>query len=145
MINRGSKFHQTEQKSNGIFTKLGTATGSSLISIIILLVFSTLALAEGGGRYKSPGAWSFGVHGDTQWTLDEDAENPNFVAGSILKQVNEEFINHGVKLVIALGDMSDRAKPGAMATRAEFAKTLYDSVKNGDCENTCLPAQPPPN
>ena len=94
---------------------------------ITLFSFSNLTLAEGGGRYQSTSAWSFGVHGDTQWTIAEDAANPDFVSGSILKQVNNEFINHGVKLVIALGDMSDRAKPGAMKTRAEFTKPLYDA------------------
>jgi hypothetical protein len=94
---------------------------------ISIFSFSTFIFAEGGGRYQSKDAWSFGVHGDTQWTLEEDAENPNFVTGSILKQVNNEFINHGVKLVIALGDMSDRAKPGAIKTRAEYAKPLYDA------------------
>jgi hypothetical protein len=94
---------------------------------IALFSFSTLAFAEGGGRYQSTDSWSFGVHGDTQWTIAEDAANPDFVAGSILTQVNDEFINHGVKLVIALGDMSDRAKPGAMKTRAEFTKPLYDA------------------
>ncbi len=98
-----------------------------LFIFFITLVFSTLTLAEGGGRYHSKDAWSFGIHGDTQWTLAEDAANPNFVSGSILKQVNDEFIRHGVKLVVAMGDMSDRAKPGAMAARAEYAKTLYDA------------------
>lgn len=97
-----------------------------LFIFVITLVSSTLSFAEGGGRYQSTDAWSFGVHGDTQWTIEEDAANPNFVSGAMIRQVNDEFIKHGVKLVIALGDLSDRAKPGAMATRAEFAKPLYD-------------------
>ncbi len=114
-------------KSIGNLIKLKTVISSSLISLISLLIFSTLALAEGGGRYLSQDAWSFGVMADTQWTIAEDTLNPNFVAGSILTQVDNEFIRHGVKFVIALGDMSDRAKEGAMATRAEYAKALYDA------------------
>ena len=103
------------------------ASVSFVVYMIILLVFSSTVLAEGGGRYLTKDAWSFGVQGDTQWTIAEDAANPNFVAGSILTQVNDAFIKHGVKLVIAMGDLSDRAKPGAMATRADYAKSLYDA------------------
>ncbi len=127
MIFQHIKLQQTKIKPAEIHKKIRTIAEASFISLIMLLLLSTLALAEGGGRYKSPDAWSFGVHGDTQWTIAEDSANPNFVAGSILKQVNDEFINHGVKFVIALGDMSDRAKPGAMSTRSEFTKPLYDA------------------
>lgn len=124
---RASNFQRTKIKTTEIHKKIKTAASSLLVSTIILLISSTFALAEGGGRYKTPDAWSFGVHADTQWTIAEDAANPDFIAGSILTQVNDEFIYHGVELVIALGDMSDRAKPGAMAIRAEYAKTLYDA------------------
>lgn len=125
MTSYNCKTYQTENKSTGIIAK--KIAWSSLISVIILFYISTLALAQGGGRYQSTDAWSFGVHGDTQWTIAEDAANPNFVSGAMIRQVNDELIKHGVKLVIALGDLSDRAKPGAMSTRAEFAKPLYDA------------------
>lgn len=97
-----------------------------VVLCVTLFSLSTFVFAEGGGRYQSASAWSFGVHGDTQWTIEEDALNPDYIAGSILTQVNNEFIKRGVKFVIAMGDMTDRAKPGAMATRAGYAKPLYD-------------------
>ncbi len=123
------KFKHTEGKIRvpGIFAKKRTATCSLLIGIIILLAFSTIALAEGGGRYKSPEAWSFGVYGDTQWTIKSDKADPNYISGSILNQVIDRFINHGVKFVISLGDMSDRAQPGAMVSLAKFMTPLYDA------------------
>ncbi|MBN1904925.1 MAG: metallophosphoesterase [Deltaproteobacteria bacterium] len=127
MTSHNFKTYHTENKSTGIRAKIKIMARPSLISIIMLFYISTFALAEGGGRYQSTDAWSFGVHGDTQWTIEEDASNPNFVSGAMIRQVNDEFIKHGVKLVIALGDLSDRAKTGAMATRAEFAKPLYDA------------------
>ena len=120
-------FHQQVSNATGIREKIRIATSSILAASIIILVLSSFALAEGGGRYLTQKAWSFGVHGDTQWTIAENDANPDFIAGSILTQVNKELIDHGVKLVFALGDMSDRAKPGAMAARAEYSKTLYDT------------------
>jgi hypothetical protein len=96
--------------------------------IIIITCFTALVFAEGGGRYQSRDAWSFGVHGDTQWTIEEDASNPDFVSGAMIKQVNDEFIKHGVKLVIALGDLSDRAKPGAMGTRQNLQNNCMMQV-----------------
>lgn len=102
-------------------------TGAALFVLFAVLVSSSLILAEGGGRYYSQEAWSFGVHGDTQWTIESDAENPDSIAGSILKQVDDEFIKNKVRFVIALGDLSDRAQQGALAVRAQFAKPLHDA------------------
>ena len=127
MSEKKSRFIQLEINTTGTLSRIGTVTGSLLFSIIILLAFIMSALAEGGGRYKSPEAWSFGVYGDTQWTIESDKADPNYISGSILNQVIGKFICHDVKFVIAMGDMSDRAQPGAMASLAKFIKPLYDA------------------
>lgn len=105
---------------------------SVLLSMILLLSFTTLAFAEGGGRYSSDDAWSFGVMADTQWTLSSSTNpdpnpNPNYVAADTAIALEEEFIDHGVKFVIQLGDLTDRAGDAAMYTRAEAAQPLYDA------------------
>jgi hypothetical protein len=76
------------------------------------------------------GPWKFAVMCDTQWGAD-DGKNPNTVATDIISQLNQEFIDHGVKLVVAVGDLSDKgcaSLPCApMQTRAAFAQALYNA------------------
>ena len=45
--------------------------------------------------------WKFGVMANTQWTAPTDpaAKNPNGVAVSIIEQINQRFIETGVKFV----------------------------------------------
>ena len=54
-------------------------------------------------------AWSFGVMGDTQWTLATDpaGNNPNGIPISIIDQINQQFINKGIKFVIQVGDLTE--------------------------------------
>lgn len=78
----------------------------------------------------APTPWSFGVMGDTQWTFDLDdpeGTNPETVAGSFITQVNQEFINHGVKFVIQVGDLTNYGYDAAIASRATLAQALYDA------------------
>ncbi len=72
-------------------------------------------------------AWSFGVIGDTQWTCPGDPEGTNAgkVSSSVIRQINDEFIAKGVKLVIQVGDLSNAS--GNMAMRAAAAQQLYDA------------------
>lgn len=104
-----------------------------------------MALAQGGGRYQSQDAWTFGVTADTQWTIthslvwDPDdpyyahvnpnyrEENPNYVSVSTALKLNEQFIDHGVRFVVQLGDLTDRAGDAAMFTHAEARQPLYDA------------------
>ena len=44
--------------------------------MIIMLAFSSVSFAEGGGRYAVD-PWSFGLMADTQWTVSEDPEGTN--------------------------------------------------------------------
>ena len=87
----------------------------------------------------SENAWKFGVMGDTQWTLHDGSGNsyttgnapdtllnPNSVAVSIINQVDAQFINHGVKFVIQVGDLTDCGTTAGIVTRALAAQTnLY--------------------
>jgi hypothetical protein len=111
-------------------TTMRMATRVTLVAMIMLLVFSASIFAQ-GQRYKSPQAWSFGVHGDTQWTLEmaQDSNNPNpyGVAVSTAKQVAQQMINNNVKFVLQTGDLTDYSGPLGFATRAAAAQPLYDA------------------
>jgi hypothetical protein len=106
--------------------KRTSASYSLLISIILLLAFPTLSAAQ--ERQYSARAWSFGIMGDTQWTTSDPAgANPDFVSVSIISQLNDQFIRHGVKFVIQMGDGENWATVGGIITRAEAAKPLYNA------------------
>jgi len=111
--------------------KWKNAIRSLLAAMILSMVFTSISFAEGGGRYKVD-AWSFGVHGDTQWYVPSDPlgaenpDNPNYVSAAVAGALNEQFINAGVKFVIQVGDLTDRAGDAAMYTRAEVSQSLYD-------------------
>jgi hypothetical protein len=77
----------------------------------------------------SEDAWKFGVMGDTQWTAPGDpaGANPNSVAASIIEQINPQFIKHGVKFVIQVGDLTDQGTDAGIETRASYAQSLYQN------------------
>ena len=81
-------------------------------------------------RVDVPKKWSFGVIADTQWVGPDDGSNPNSTAVGIINQINDEFIRHGVKLVIAVGDLTDQTyagHPEYLDTRATYAQALYNA------------------
>lgn len=90
-------------------------------TVFMLGLFAILLTRQ---PYAEP--WSFGIMGDTQWKSN-DSINQNFVAVGIIKQVNHEFIRHGVKLVIQVGDLANNYSPQAFLTRAEVARELFDA------------------
>ncbi len=70
--------------------------------------------------------WKFAIMSDTQWTgVPDDGKNPNSVAVDIINQLNHEFIRHGVKLVVAVGDVTDNGSNVALDTSAAFRQALY--------------------
>jgi hypothetical protein len=88
----------------------------------LALVFAMFMGAE--SVFAKP--WSFGVMSDTQWTTADPAgKNPNSVSVSIIKQINQQFINQGVKFVIQVGDLTDAGNDADIATRALAAQQLY--------------------
>jgi hypothetical protein len=64
---------------------------------------------------------------DTQWTCPTDPANanPNGVAVSIIDQLNAQFILHGVKFVIQVGDLTENGNDADIAERATTAQALY--------------------
>jgi hypothetical protein len=93
--------------------------------IALALVFSMLM----GVSLTWAEPWKFGVMSDTQWTLSTDpaGKNPDRVAVSIIQEINRQFINHGVKFVIQVGDLTEDGKDPDIATRALAAEPLYDA------------------
>ena len=90
----------------------------------------TVALVIATGVAVTPAAaaaWKFGVIADTQWTIADDGKNPNTCAADIIKQINQQFINQGVKVVIAVGDTVDRGSQINIDTRALYAQDLYNA------------------
>jgi hypothetical protein len=103
-----------------------SATRLLLVAMIVVLAFGTLSFAQ-GQRYKTGNQWSFGVHGDTQWTVEGNlADNPNYVSAALARALDKQFIAQGVRFVLQVGDLTDRAGNAALATRAEVAQELFD-------------------
>ena len=95
----------------------------SLLSKMVGAVALVLVLA--GPAFAEP--WKFGVMSDTQWPTSPDGKNPNSVAVNVINHLNEEFIQHGVKFVVAVGDVTDNGSTLALDTRATFAQALYNA------------------
>lgn len=70
--------------------------------------------------------WSFGIMSDTQWPTSPDNKNPN-VAVNIVNHLNQQFIGHGVKFVVAVGDVTDNGSNQSLDIRASFAQALYNA------------------
>jgi hypothetical protein len=51
-------------------------------------------------------SWKFGVMSDTQRPNSLDNKKPN-VAVNVIRHLNQEFIKHGVKFVLQVGDLTD--------------------------------------
>lgn len=93
--------------------------------------------------------WKFAVMDDTQWIGTDDGLNPNTVAVGIIKQLNTEFINKGVKFVVQTGDLEDSYSANAMNTTAVFRQDLYNAgigfwpLRGNHENNTAAAAQFP--
>jgi hypothetical protein len=96
-----------------------------ILSFLCILFFGLTINASS----PSTAPWSFGVMGDTQWTVGSDPANANRngVAESIIQQLNQQFINRGVKFVIQVGDLTESGYDADIAVRAQAAKMLYDN------------------
>lgn len=72
--------------------------------------------------------WKFGVMSDTQWPTSPDGKNPN-VAVNVIRHLNPEFIKHGVKFVVQVGDLTDTVGTANinLDVRATFAQDLYNA------------------
>ena len=103
--------------------------------ILTLLLTTVMGVCGSPQSHTTPAvqvsskAWSFGVMGDTQWTLATDpaGNNPNGVPVSIIDQINQQFINKGVKFVIQVGDLTENGSDAAITSRATAAQALYNA------------------
>jgi hypothetical protein len=92
--------------------------------LVLAIAFTMLV----GVVTASAETWKFGVMSDTQWTTDDPAgTNPNTVPASIIQQINRQFINHGVKFVLQVGDLTDTGEDANIAERAAAAQPLIDA------------------
>ena len=94
-------------------------------SLLFASAFSFSVLVVSSLAFAAP--WSFGIISDTQWKASDDGKNPNFVAVNVINHVNQEFIEHGVKFVIALGDITQNGDAVGMDTAATFRQALYNA------------------
>lgn len=90
----------------------------------IKIISSAVALVLVIGGAASAEKWSFGVMGDTQWNTSDAANNPNTVAAGIVNQVNNQFINKGVKFVVQVGDLTDNGSTAGLQTRLNANSAL---------------------
>ncbi len=91
-----------------------------------LFAFALTVLVGVGCASAEP--WKFGVMGDTQWTTTDPANaNPYTVPVSIINQVDQQFVNAGVKFVIEVGDLTDDGNDISEITRAAAAQPLIDA------------------
>jgi hypothetical protein len=94
-------------------------TAFPLVLAFAIFIGAAMAFAE---------PWKFGLMSDTQWTAPTDplGQNPNGVPVSMINQLNQQFINHGVKFVIQVGDLTEYGYDADIQTRAVAAQPLID-------------------
>ena len=94
-------------------------TRKQVLSACVLTLIASSAFAT---------PWKFGVMSDTQWPTSPDNKNPN-VAVNVIRHINQEMINKGVKFVIQVGDLTDTTGTANinMDVRATFAQDLYNA------------------
>lgn len=104
--------------------------------------------AAAAAAVPTSAAWKFGIMADTQWLDSDDGKNPNTSAIDIINKLNQQFIAQGVKFVVQVGDLADKATTGAAGynvpvlsggtyplangqvaedTRALFVQALYNA------------------
>jgi hypothetical protein len=91
----------------------------------VVLWVALLTLVFTGAAFAAP--WKFGIMSDTQWKTSPDCLNPNGVAVNVINHLNREFIRHGVKFVIQVGDLSENGDILGLDTTATFRQALYNA------------------
>ncbi len=87
-----------------------------------------LLLAGLGVSTAMASPWKFGVISDTQWAdCANDGKSPLSCAASIIKQIDTEFINKGVSVVISVGDVVDSSTTFSFQIRSLYAQDLYNA------------------
>ena len=92
----------------------------------------TLLLSLASASASAAESFKFGVMSDTQWSRD-DGRNPGSCSVEIVKAINRQFVKHGVKFVIQVGDLVDKTGSTAESVaasedmRAVYAQELYNA------------------
>ncbi|MEN6429380.1 MAG: metallophosphoesterase [Coriobacteriales bacterium] len=115
------------------FIKIGATGAMSLAAAASGMTWPLEAFAAAYGSSKD--AWKFAVMADTQWKANLDGRNPGTCAVGIVNALNAQFIRHGAKFVIQVGDLVDKetdevnGNPGVrtLSVRAAAAQALYDA------------------
>jgi hypothetical protein len=100
------------------------------LALIVAIGGSAALAGAGSAAPKSPPdtTWSFAVMSDTQWTgVRNDGYNPNSVAVDIINQLNAQFVQKQVKLVVQVGDLTEDGSNNALDTTAVFRQALYNN------------------
>jgi hypothetical protein len=118
-----NKLANTHEMKNSILSKTGTMLA---VGMAMAAASNSAQAAASGG---STGPWKFGIMSDTQWTGNpaDPVNNPGSVTVSMIKQVDPQFINAGVKFVIQVGDLTDDGSNTGLDARAAAAQDLYDA------------------
>ncbi|HET6513531.1 MAG TPA: metallophosphoesterase [Thermodesulfovibrionales bacterium] len=101
--------------------------------LLVALVLTISVSVPSSFAVVAAGPWKFGIISDTQWTTADPAnQNPNTIPASIIKQINQQFINinnstHDLKFVIAMGDMVDTGSQANDYVRALYSQDLYNA------------------
>jgi hypothetical protein len=93
----------------------------------LAVAISAITLGILTGASAAAALWGFGIISDTQWKSSPDGLNPNYVAVNVINHVNEEFIAHKVKFVVAVGDVTQNGDVLGMDTSATFRQALYNA------------------
>jgi hypothetical protein len=88
---------------------------------ILALLFTLAAVSVSSAQ-----AWRFGVMSDTQWGVPDDGKNPGSCSVDIVKALNQQFIGHGVKFVVEVGDLVDKVGDKTKGTTAESVASAED-------------------
>ncbi len=97
-----------------------------LLAMVVVVASAGTANAHDQEQYHQK-PWKFGIMADTQWKTSPDGKNPNNVAAGVISHLNQEFINHGVKFVIQVGDLTENGNNLEMDTTATFRQALYNA------------------
>jgi len=118
------------------FVKLGTAGAAGLaLGAMVPWLTPEAAFAASALHRENGKPWKFGLMADTQWQTNLDGQNPGTCAVAMVNALNAEFIKHGCKFVIQVGDLIDQedntsnghAGQRNMPVRASAAQALYDA------------------
>ena len=139
LVSAGALSGQADTASSSQVTWTAPATGSASFTVSVVVTDAlgmstqldfTVKTAAITSACVAPAstAWKFGVISDTQWTgAPDDGQDPNSDAIGIINQVNAEFVAKGVKLVVAVGDITDNGSNIALQTSALFRQRLYNA------------------